>query len=140
MCHVLHTFQILNKTDKNAENVKNGTTTKKIQARESHINKGTEKHKSQSFISPKKFQHLVHLCELKWQIPAPGKWSQVICQSFFILLLSLQGWSPQSLNTLISNLLSITPVSCPLFCNLNESSPHTDSHCAMHSFQMKPKT
>ena len=88
---------------------------KDIQAGESHINKGTEKHKSQSFISPKKFEHFVHLCEFKWQIPAAGKWSQVICQSFFILLLSLQGWSPQRLNTLISNLTSITPVCCPLF-------------------------
>lgn len=83
---------------------------KDIQAGESHINKGTEKHKSHSFISPKKFQHFVHLCELKWQIPAPGKWPQIICQSFFILLLSLQGWSPQRLNILISNLTSITPV------------------------------
>lgn len=50
--------------DKNAQKVKKLELEVRKQGEESHINKGTKKHKSHSFIFPKKFQHFELLYEL----------------------------------------------------------------------------
>lgn len=100
--------QNVNTTDKNVQYVKSfNWGAKTIRGGDSHISKGIEKHKSLSFISPKKLQHSDTVCEPKWQIPAPANGPQAICQ--FLFLLALRWWSSQRLNSLISNLTTRTP-------------------------------